>query len=176
VIDDPANCVINTTANALRWAFDQMSEQPPIGGGTAEVRLFAGEALPIEAWDFHRGDGDGCEEPFAWVRLIRRYRSKDFPTPYVGGDSCAAPIVIAVEVGVARCAVISLGDCDWQRFENEAEISADDSWRVERALCQAAARLRKAQCSSMIGLDAIMPYGPDGGVIAWTGILYAELG
>lgn len=176
MFEDPANCVINTTASVLKLFFDPSGDQPPIGGGTALVRLFAGEALPIQAWDFFRGDGEGCDEPFVWVRLMRRYRTRDFPTPYVGGEPCPMPVVIAVEVGVARCAAISTGaDCDWSCFENEAEISVDDSMRIERALCYAAGKLTADLCSPLIGLDAILPYGPEGGVIAWTGILYAQL-
>jgi hypothetical protein len=178
VYDDPANCIINTVASALRMFFAPQSEQPPLGGGTEQVRLFAGDALPIEAWDFFRDGNEGCNEPFVWVRLMRRYRSKDFPAPFVGGDPCPIPVVIAVEIGVARCAATSIGDCDWECYETEAEISADDSWRIERALCYAATTVRKSDppCSPMVGLDAILPYGPEGGVIAWTGIMYASLG
>lgn len=174
--EDPANCVINTVANGLRAAFDPDSEQPPVGGGTTQVRLFAGDAIPIQAWDFFRGDDDCPDEPFVWVRLMRRYRSKNFPSPYLGGDPCPAPVVIAVEVGVARCAAVAMGDCDWTCYENEAEVSVDDSMRIERALCYASSLMKKDLCSPQIALDVISPVGPEGGVIAWTGTLYAELG
>lgn len=174
MIEDPANCVINTVANAMRAAFDPGSAQPPIGGGSTMVRLFAGDGLPIQAWDFHREDG--CDEPFVWVRLMRRYRSENFPAPYSGGDPCPKPVVIAVEVGVARCALVSAGECDWDCYENEAEISIDDSWRIERALCFAATQLRASTCALQVGLDTIAPFGPDGGVGGWTGALFAELG
>lgn len=174
MIEDPANCVINTVAAAMRAAFDPESEPPPMGGGSTTVRLFAGEGLPIQAWDFHREDG--CDEPFIWVRLMRRYRSDNFPAQYVGGDPCPKPVVVAIEVGVARCAAIADGECDWNCYENEAEIELDDSWRIERALCYAATQLRRSNCALQVGLDALTPYGPDGGVIAWTGALFAELG
>lgn len=175
--EDPANCIINYTMSALRAFFTPTSEQPPIGGGTDVIRLFAGDALPIEAWDFFRSEqGDDCSEPFAWVRLVRRYRSQTFPAPYAGDGPCGFPVVIVVELGVARCAAALREDCDWDCYRTEAEISADDSWRIERAMCYAAQKMRSENCSPAIGFDAVVPYGPDGGVVAWSGSLFAQLG
>ena len=175
MIEDPANCVLNTVASAMRLVMAPTSEQPPLGGGTDRVLFFAGEALPIEAFNFYRADSE-CAEPFVWVRLIRRYRSKNFPAPYNGGDPCPVPVVVPIEVGIARCAAVDMGDCDGACYESEAEISLDDSWRIERALCFAASKLRQTRCALQVGLDDIVPYGPSGGVVAWTGVLYAQLG
>jgi hypothetical protein len=173
--EDPANCIINLTITAVRDFFSPTSTQPPLGGGTENIRLFAGDALPIAAWDAHR-EGDGCNEPFVWVRLARRYRSINFPAPYTGDNSCGSPVVVVVEVGVARCAAAVDPDCDWDCFQTEAEISADDSWRIERAMCHAAQLMRAQNCTASIGLDAVVPYGPDGGVVAWSGSLFAQFG
>jgi hypothetical protein len=66
-------------------------------------------------------------------------------------------------------------DCDWTAYESEAEISLDDSARLELAMCRAAALMKAANCSDMVALDIVTPFGPDGGVIAWTGTLYARV-
>src|SRR5690606_21232482 len=170
----PVSCVINGTICALREAFSPESAVPPLGGGTSKVRVFAGDAAPLAAWDAHRDDCE-CNEPFLWVRLMRRYRSQTFPQPYVGPDPCPVPIVVAVEIGVGRCAAMSIEGCSWESYESEAEISLDDSWRIELALCRAVALLKKERCSDLVATDAVIPYGPEGGVVAWIGTLYAQV-
>lgn len=173
-MDDPVSCVLNAVVCGMREAFSADSPAPPLGGGTSKVRVFAGDAAPLAAWDAHREDCD-CNEPFLWVRLMRRYRTKAFPAPYVGPDPCASPVVAAVEVGVGRCASTSLEGCSWETYADEAEVSLDDSWRVELALCRAAAIMKRGQCADLTATDAVIPYGPEGGVVAWIGTLYAQV-
>lgn len=169
-------CILNKIICAMREVFDPASSYPPLGGGSTVVRAFAGDATPMAAVDFHVNETGCGNDPFLWVRLARRYRSQTFPQPYVGPDGCAAQVVVAVEVGVARCAVIETGDGpDWDALANEAEISLDDSGRIELALCRASALMKSANCSDMQAVDAVVPYGPDGGVIAWTGTIYAAV-
>jgi hypothetical protein len=173
--NEGVECIINKTICAMREVFDPNSSNPPLGGGTNTVRVFAGAATPLAAVDIHVNDC-GCDgDPFLWVRLVNRYRSKTFPQPYVGADNCATQIAVGVEVGVARCAVISTEGADWKALAEEAEISLDDSGRIELALCRAASLMRSSSCSDMQAIDAVVPYGPDGGVIAWTGTLYAAV-
>lgn len=174
--NDGVDCVINKAICAMKEAFDPAASYPPIGGGSTVVRTFAGDATPLAAVNMHIGDVSCGNDPFLWVRLVRRYRSQTFPTPYVGPDGCLAQRAVAVEVGVARCAVIEAGEgTDWTALAEEAEISVDDSGRIELALCRAAALMKTAKCSDAQAIDAIVPYGPDGGVIAWTGTLYAAI-
>lgn len=169
-------CIINQIICAMREAFDPNSSYPPLGGGSTIIRTFAGDATPLAAVDLHINDVDCGNAPFLWVRLVRRYRSQTFPNPYVGKDGCASQRVVAVEVGVARCAVIETGDGPkWADLATEAEISLDDSGRIELAMCRAFALMQKDQCSDMQAADAVIPYGPEGGVIAWTGTLYAAV-
>lgn len=169
-------CILNKVICAMRAAFDPASGYPPLGGGTTTVRPFAGDATPLAAVDLHINDFGCGADPFLWVRLARRYRSQNFPQPYLGADGCRSQVVIAVEVGVARCAVIAAGDGpDWKALEEEAEISLDDSGRIELALCHASSLMIESKCSDMQAIDAVVPYGPDGGVIAWTGTLYAAV-
>lgn len=175
-MDDGADCIMNAVICAMREVFSPTSSQPPLGGGSDTVRLFAGDATPLGAVDMHIDDPDcGCSQPFLWARLVRRYRSRTFPAPYVGIDPCGSPRVVAIEVGVARCAVIAREACAWKDLEEEAEISMDDSWRIEMALCRASALMNAKQCSDMTATDAVIPYGPEGGLIAWTGTIYARV-
>lgn len=170
---DPFDCAINTCMTALRQAFGSSSLTPPLGGGTDTVRFFAGEAMPIAAWNAHT-DESGCDTPLLWVRLERRFRTMtDFPTPFVGPSPCGMPAAAAIELGIARCAVTS-EEPTWEMYEREAEISMDDSWRLDTAMCWAARDMRKTHCATQTGRDAIEPYGPDGGVIAWSGTLYVQ--
>lgn len=173
--NEGVECILNKTICALREAFDPGSSYPPLGGGSNIVRAFAGDATPLAAVDIHINDKGCGTDPFLWVRLMRRYRSQSFPQPYVGADGCASQIVAAVEIGVARCAVISAEAPNWKDLAEEAEISLDDSGRIELALCRASALMKEAKCSDMQAIDAVVPYGPDGGVIAWTGTLYAAV-
>ncbi len=170
---DPFDCAINTCMSALRQAFGSSSPTPPLGGGTDAVRLFAGEAIPLAAWNAHT-DQPGCDAPFLWVRVERRYRTgMEFPAPFVGARPCSMPRAVAIEMGVARCAVTE-AEPSWEDYEREAEVSFDDSWRLETAMCWASKELVSSECATQTGLDAILPSGPDGGVIAWTGTLYVQ--
>jgi hypothetical protein len=168
--DDPANEIISVYMAALREVFDPVSECPPIGGGSTLVRFFGGDAIPMAAWDAH-SQGDDCATPFLWVRVLRRYRTSVFPNQDVGIESCSLPRVIALEVGVGRCAVIDM-EPDWDAYASEAEVSLDDSWRIELSLCRAAALARGIGYSA--GIGEVAPYGPDGGVVAWMGEAYVQ--
>lgn len=170
---DAAHEVVNTVMAAVREAFDPASEFPPVGGGSTTVRFFGGDGLPIEAWDAH-ADGTDCGDPFLWVRLARRYRTTAFPTPSLAPSPCGSPVALVIEVGVGRCAVVG-AQPTWEDYETEAEISLDDSWRVELALCRAASVLTSSLRADNTAIDAVVPYGPEGGVIAWLGSLYVQL-
>lgn len=173
--NDGVECILNQAICAMREAFDPASSYPPLGGGSTTIRAFAGDATPLGAVDMHISDKGCGSDPFLWVRLVRRYRSQTFPQPSVIADGCRTQRVAAVEVGVARCAAIEAEGVDWKTLAEEAEISLDDSGRIELALCRASALMQTAKCSDMQAVDAIVPYGPDGGVIAWTGTLYAAV-
>lgn len=168
---DPASEIVSAVMEALRAAFDPASPCPPTGGGkTAVVRFFGGDGIPMAAWNAHT-DGEGCDHPFLWVRVIRRYRTNNLPTPVIDTTACGLSRVIALEIGVGRCATVEISP-SWQEYAAEAEVSLDDSWRIESALCYAAALNRKLGYSC--ATDAIAPYGPEGGVVAWTGTIYVE--
>lgn len=174
-MEDGVQCIVNDTIAALKKVFSPDSVQPPIGGGTETVRFFAGEATPMSYVDMHISDCGCGGEPFIWVHLLRRYRSKVFPQPYVGDEGCGAPPAVAMEIGVARCAVMNAEGCSWDELAAEAEISLDDGWRIELAMCVAAGMMKADGCSDAVAIDSAMPYGPDGGVVAWTGTFFARV-
>lgn len=167
---DPASDIVSAYMTALAEAFDPASACPPVGGGSTLVRFFGGDAIPMAAWDAH-SQSDDCATPFLWVRVLRRFRSSQFPSQDIGVESCSLPRVIALEIGAGRCAVMDM-EPDWDAYAREAEIALDDSWRIELALCRAAALARGSGYSA--GIGEVAPYGPDGGVVAWMGDGYVQ--
>ena len=166
---DDVSTILDTVSTALKQAFTGGSSQPPLGGGTEDVRLLAGDTLPLAVWNAHV-DG-GCGEPLVWVRLARRFRSRALPQVATEPTPCALPKAVEIEVGVARCAVVE-ADTDWQALAEEAEVSLDDSWRIEVALCRAVDMLADTTTQTTTG--DIVPFGPEGGIIAWSGTLWAQ--
>lgn len=187
---DPAECAVQTILCVMREVFTQENTpNPPLGGGTSTVRFLAGDATPLSLWDAHASECE-CGTPLVWVRLLRRYRTNSeasrfgtasFPAPYVGDAVCGGlPVVAVFEVGIGRCAVVDdpRNGVDWNAHDREAEVSLDDSWRIELAMCAASGRLTAdggdGPCATKVGVDAVSPFGPDGGVLAWTGTMYVQ--
>jgi hypothetical protein len=168
---DPALEVVAAATAALAALFSPTSQCPAEVGTTDAIRFFAGDGAPLAAWDSHATQG--CDEPFVWVRAMRRYRSRDFPGPTIGMNPCGLTKVIAVELGVGWCAVVDQ-EPRWADYAREAAVSMDCAWRIEEALCNASQRLTRDHSERQTGTDTITPYGPEGGVIAWTGVLYAS--
>lgn len=168
---DPAGEIVTAYMTALGEAFDPLSDCPPVGGGTTTtVRFFGGDAIPMAAWNAHT-ESDDCETPFLWVRVMRRFRTLEFPTQDISIESCGLPRVIALEIGAGRCATVEANP-SWDDYAAEAEISLDDSWRIELALCRASTLVRGLGHSA--GTGEVSPYGPEGGVIAWMGEAYVQ--
>ncbi|MCV6982093.1 hypothetical protein H7I53_17910 [Mycolicibacterium pulveris] len=158
----------------MRQAFKPDGECPPVGGGSETVRFFAGDDGVLAYWD---PNGRGCEDPFLWVRLWRRYRSssKAFPAAVVANRNCRNKdtfAVVEVEIGVGRCASTEVNP-KWSVLETEAEVSLDDSWRIETALRTAACRLQSE--TRAVATDTVAASGPEGGLIAWTGVAYVQI-
>ncbi|WP_307864184.1 hypothetical protein [Mycolicibacterium fortuitum] len=165
---DPATEVVAVAMGELRALFDPAGPCPPEGTGTTTVRFFASDGgLPF--WD------GMCKEPFLWVRVQQRYRSTtaSFPNAFVADNSCGSGSirVLALELGVARCSSHEAKPT-WSKLEKEAQVSLDDSWRIENALCRIVRKLRSK--SRAVGTDSIAPTGPEGGVMAWTGVVYVQ--
>lgn len=173
VITDPAVAAVGIVIGALADAYDPASSFPP-AAGTNTVRFFAGDGPATAVWNPHTEEVEpfGCDHPFLWVRVARRFRTSTFPEPDEGIDDCPKPRVIVVEVGVARCAVIALQP-SWDDYENEAVASLEDSWRIETALC--AARVRLHELDYLTATGDISPTGPEGGIIAWSAVITIQI-
>lgn len=172
---DPAIPIMSAAIQGLRTWFDPGAVCKAEVGTTETIRLFAGDGAPLAAWDAHAMSGGGCKEPFIWVRAMRRYRSSSFPSPTIATNPCGLPRVMPVELGVGWCAEVGEPDRapSWEAYDREARVSMDTSWRLEEALCTASGVLDQEDVGRQIGVDTLVPYGPEGGVIAWTGVLYA---
>lgn len=171
---DPAQDVLVHLIRSLRTAFDPQAANPPVGGGTANVRFFAGDSIPLAAWDAH-AEGCGCNEPFLWVRLVQRYRTKNFPEPFRGAARCnETSSALEIEVGAARCAIVK-EEPEWCDWEKEAAVNLDDSRRVDAALCHAMACARDADDVGLTAIGPVVPWGPNGGVIAVYGTVWVQV-
>lgn len=180
MLDDPASCVVTHFVCAMRDAFkpDRSDGNSPIGGGSDTVRIFGGEALPLAYFTAHtKHPKCGCNVPFLWVRAGRRYKTKVFPTPYVGDTACDLPWALEIQIGVGRCAVIGL-KTSWEDYEREADINLDDGNHLAWALCwarQLIANDRECEISGAMAIDSITPIGPEGGIIAQAATAYVQL-
>lgn len=164
---DLAVPVIGIVMDALRDVFDPAGPEPPEQGSTV-VHFFAGEG-PVTA--DYLPQSPGCDEPFLWVRAARRYRTRGIPEIAVEQQPCALPFAIAIEIGVGRCSVTEL-EPTWEEYDAEGAVSLDDSWRIESALCVAARRLTDADYAAVT--EEVLPAGPEGGVIAWAGMIHIQ--
>lgn len=170
---DPVSDVVDAFLRAMKAAFNPAdSIAPPLGGGSTDVRFFAGDgALPGSL--IPSGSGRKCP-PLLWVRVDRRYRYQAgrFPAAYVGDAPCKDSLrAVAIEVGIGRCSTMEASPT-WSQLEREAEIALDDSWRIELALCAAEAELRGPK--RVFATDTVAPVGPEGGITAWTGMAYVQ--
>jgi len=162
---DGAVDVIGEVSVALWSAFGSDSPCPTDSAPT--VRFFAGDGPPLEAWNAH--SSGGCDEPFLWVRVVRRYRTAGFPEPTTNVNPCGLSRVVVLEVGVARCALMD-PQATWAEYADEANLSLADSRRMEIALCVAMSSLIRKD--HQVGTDVILPFGPEGGVLGWTSQVY----
>lgn len=164
---DPATEIVASCVTAMLWSFDPEGPCPPAGGGSTAVRFFAGDIAPPSVWNTF-SDESGCKGPFLWVRAMQRYRTKQFPEPAITGP-CEGLRVLPVELGVARCALTEESPT-WEELDDEADVSLDDSWHIEQALCKLRQLLNKGDYK--IATGTVDPYGPTGGIIQWTGLAY----
>jgi hypothetical protein len=171
-VNDEASNVVNSFIAAMLAAFNPNDAvMPPLGGGSETVRFLAGDVIPLELWDAHT-DASNCNEPFLWVRMTRRFRTVSFPSAETGEVDCNMPRVISLEIGVGRCSALQ-AEVNWPEIQTEAEISLDDSWRVELALCHVVTQMKEQ--GRMIAIGEIVPFGPEGGVIAWSATAHVKL-
>ncbi|NKY48038.1 hypothetical protein [Nocardia cerradoensis] len=168
---DPVATVIGLALTRLRQVFAPDASAPPLGGGTDTVYILAGDTGIIPEWV--GTNSDSCDDcgPYIWVRLVRRWRTTEFPTESVTAD-CGAQKAITIEAGIARCHPV---DADAAELEQLAAVQWDDAWRIDLALCAA---MGDAEAAGRVGRAALgpgEPFGPEGLVIAWTQLAHAEI-
>lgn len=164
---DPGDDIITAVITTFKSMYDVGLDCPPVGGAlsdTGVVHFLPGDAA---LWDPLVGEGDGCDDPFLWVRLMSRFRTSHFPEPEVL-NTCTGVDVLHLELGVGRCVNIDPG-IDYTILATEAEWGLDDSWRLDRTICLLRGVLQK---DVMIASEPITPSGPDGGGLVWTVVLY----
>lgn len=164
---DRAVTVIGLVIEKLRLYFTPEQTTPPLGGGTDTVNVLAGDV--VTPWLGDEGDG-GCG-PYLWVRMVRRWRTDDWPAESAAGG-CRAGRAITLEAGVARCYP---ADPSVDEAEQIAHVQWDDSARMDAALCAAMAAAEKAGVAVNTGLGAGDPVGPEGMTIIWVQTAHAQL-
>jgi hypothetical protein len=168
---DAVATIVGFAVTRLQEVFAPDASVRPLGGGTDRVRVVAGEAVTPPEWVGTDSDScDGCG-PFVWVRLVRRWRTEEFPTEAVTAR-CTLQKAITIEAGIARCHPLT---DDPDELEQLAAVQWDDAWRIDLALCAAMADAKRAGKASDTALGAGEPWGPEGLVLVWTQLAYAEL-
>lgn len=168
---DPAQPAVDILLQTMSRVFAPDAECPPVGSGSTTVRFFTSAGAPLSFWDAHN-EGPCCGQPFLWVRLDSRSRTTSFPSETVTPGPCSGQRMYSFEIGVARATRMDL-EADFDALDTETRISLDDSWRLEETLCAAGNRLANLgySCAS----DTLIPYGPEGGITAWSGILHVAI-
>ncbi|WP_280499025.1 hypothetical protein [Nocardia cyriacigeorgica] len=170
-MSDKAVTIIGLVVEQLRAFFGPDAAVQPLGGGTDVVRILAGDVATPPPWlGSEQDDCTGCD-PFLWVRLVRRWRTGNFPqeTP---SAVCGAARVVTVEAGIARCYPIT---DDPTEQEQHALIQLDDSWRIDNALCLAMRKAENTDVALSTTIGAGEPIGPEGLVLLWVQQAHAQL-
>ena len=175
---DPAIAILGGFVDAMKLAFNpDDAVAAPKGGGSKNVRLFAGEGALPPSLIVSAGRGQ-CAEPLLWVRLALRYLSRDsqFPAVFEGATLCDDGDInpaLAIEVGVGRCSTMD-AEPEWDTLADEADISLDDSFRLTLAMNLARDRLTQQNHITAFATNTVVPYGPEGGTVSWTGMAHAQ--
>ncbi|MCM6777935.1 hypothetical protein NDR87_31445 [Nocardia sp. CDC159] len=171
---DQVATIVGLTVTRLRAQFDPTQDVPPLGGGTDRVHILAGEVVVPPPWvgfsDDSSASCEGCG-PYLWVRLVRRWRTGDFPAEAATG-SCMDRRACTIEAGIARCHPFEAAPA---ALEQAAAVQWDDSWRIDAALCAALRDAEDAGAATDSALGPGEPYGPEGLVLAWTQVAHAQL-
>lgn len=151
---------------------------PPLGGGTETVWQLAGDYIAPPPWvgigeDDEPVDLAGCD-PYLWVRLAGRWRqgqSQNMTASAATIPKCGQARGITIEAGIARCYP---NDGTPEELRHHALVLADDSWRIDLALCAAMAAAEANQVAKETGIGVGAPIGPEGLVLTWAQAAYAQ--
>lgn len=121
------------------------------------------EAEPLGFMDCNKECG------VAWVRPSGAFPSISFPAPYEEGTTCATPLAMSIEVGVARCAPRPQGRAmypDPQDIHNALRLYMSDMRAAHRALACCLGSDRDVELSVGTWSPLEVAGGVGGGV--WT--------
>lgn len=165
---------VGEVIEAMREQFVLIPEgyEKPRGGLVPRVEHRGGMLVALDRmWP-----ESGCEA-MAWVNVLRRWTSADFPGP-TPPNGCGGFRVLHLQAGVARC---STGIDDHgnlptaEEEESQALTLLDDADRLFIALCAAAKRAEERGIIDAHLINEWEPVGPEGGVVAGQQTITVQL-
>lgn len=163
--------VVGEVLEALRAEFSD-PDRPPLGGAVPQIEHRPGADVALDG--LFVGDCPGL----VWVNVIRVYRTRNFPTEEEL-PTCNGQLAALIQVGAARC--VSTVDSRGypptaEAMEHDALVGLDDVARLERAVCRAVGSADDRGVLLQATWSASEPHGPEGGALAWTKTINAQLG
>lgn len=149
----------------------------PLGGGTEVVWQLAGDVIAPPPWvgigEDDEVDPNECD-PYLWVRLSQRWRqgqSQNMTASSAVIPKCGQARGITIEAGIARCYPF---DGTPEELAQRSLVLADDSWRIDLALCAAMKDAEDNAVAKETGIGTGNPIGPDALVLTWVQSAYAQ--
>lgn len=140
-------------------------DNPPLGGVVPEVEHRPGSDVALD------GLMDGNCPGIVWVNCHRIYTTTEFPAETDNPRPCTGQNAAAIQLGAARCCA-TVDDRGYPPspadMERDALIGLDDAHRLKVAACRAIRRAKDLDLIDDAVQSALEPYGPAGGILAWT--------
>lgn len=165
--------VVGTIIEAMRTQFTSDAATEPLGGAVPTIEHRPGADVALDGLEYENCAG------IVWVNVLRMFRTTEWPQESDSMSACRGTLAVVVQVGAARC--VSTVDSSGfpptpEDMERDALVGLDDAVRLERALCIAARWLEQRGIGNGSVVGSSEPYGPAGGVLAWTKTLNVQLG
>lgn len=151
-------------------------DNEPLGGRLRPEKVIHRGGVDVALDGF--GPGGDCSAE-AWVNVLRiaRTTADAFPGDNPQMSNCGGGRSIAIQFGIARCAVMpdDAGNPPTPaELGREGLVSIDDGARLDNAMCRLVKRLEREEVIDGYAINAGEPVGPMGGIISWvqTAALY----
>lgn len=160
--------VMSTVIDALQRAFSRAQPTPPLGGGVEDARLLRGDSDPYALWLPECNGGSDL----LWARVDKWWYTGSYEVNSrfdgllgsSGNKSCPTFTVMEMQIGIVRC-VYSEAEVDFDKIEDDALISYDDSRRLRAAACWAMNKLERCGDVVQFLLSETNIIGPEGGAL-----------
>lgn len=140
-------------------------DAPPLGGTVAEIEHRPGSDVALD------GLMDGNCPGIVWVNCHRIYTTTEFPAETDNPRPCTGQTAAVIQIGAARCCA-TVDDRGYPpaaaQMEQDALVGLDDAHRLKVAACKAIRQARDLDLIDDAVQSALEPYGPQGGILAWT--------